>query len=215
MKNFKSILVLENDSEFQGVPRILAEYLKQFDCEIIYWYDFSRDVEVYTESSIKRLKAISSDVYIVCYPMFIGAAFDNYMTLLYTVAKTTSLNIGVVQTDYGDSLEQRLLNYMYDGYNKSKRQRSIEILEKVLTSHNIYSVVTDFEEHKTEYIDFDNIIQYYFETDRKNPDKVKIKESGEVYNVVYVNTFLDDFYLTLNIPDDYNNKYKLNEIERC
>lgn len=58
-------------------------------------------------------------------------------------------------------------------------------------------------------------MENYIETHRRNPDKIKVLETGEVYDAyrVYYTNPLEDSTITLMIPTNSNNEFKLSEIE--
>lgn len=226
MKKYNKILVFENDSEFQGLPYTLKLIQKAESIKFDAWYDFSVSFQRNQEDAFKRLSEIDTNTLCLSAPSFVGPgnSFGGYLGLFLEL-KELGIKLDLAITYYPDGFFTYLLKFLYDEQNYMKKQNNHRMLQEVLDFHNIYEIDMDNINlndgnisNSHELITWENLMKYYFETHRKlERSKVRVRNTGEIYEThyVYVNKNIDELEITLMIPDDYNNKYKLTELERC
>lgn len=214
MKKYEKILVFENDIEQQGLPRQLKTLLKKEDVPTEVWYNFNYSFYHSSEDNFKRLSKLS-DTLVVTMPSFVGAdnQFSRYINLFLKLKELNiKLNIAIL---YSSDFFVYLLKHLSSGSSYMKKEVNHKQLKEILDFHSIYKIESDIG--TSILIDYDKLLESYFETHRKlEKTKVRVKATGEIYNVQYI-YYGDDFDsidLTLEIENDYNNSFKLNEIEK-
>ena len=215
---YDKILVLENDNK--EVPYLLKKILKNIVLPIDYWYNFNYSFYHNSEENFKRLTKLSEKTLIVSNPSFVGA--DNLLSRYISLfMKLKELNIRLsFAIIYPDNFYMYLLKFLTDEYNYNKKQNNHRMIKEILEFHNIYEIpYGDLDEDlisQSKHITYESLMENYFESHRKHADKVKIKESGEIYDVISVHYSddIDKCTLTLNIPNDYNNSFKFNEVQK-
>lgn len=215
---FDNILVVEND--IKEVPFLLKKILKNIELPIDYWYNFNYSFYHNSAENFKRLAKLSEKTLIVSNPSFVGA--DNLLSRyisLFMKLKELNINLNFALI-YPNNFYLYLLEFLSNEYNYDKKQNHHRMIKEILDFHNIYEIpYDDLDEDlisQSKHITYESLMENYFESHRKHADKVKIKETGEIYSVnyVYYGNSLDKCELTLNIPNDYNNSFKFNEIEK-
>lgn len=227
MINYTKIVVFENDSEFQGLPYIMnilqSNETVKFD---VMWNFSNLFLQKNIEETFKKLSEIdNTNTICLANPSFVGAgnSLENYFTIFLKLKElNVKLNLAII---YNEGFFIKLLKFLYKEDNYLKKQNNHRILKEILDFHDIYELdSSDINLKKAKIsetykkVNFDDLLKYYVESHRKlERTKFKIKSSGEVYNCVYVNHHidnLDELKVTLEIPNDYNNSYFLNELER-
>jgi hypothetical protein len=220
MKDYNQILVLENDTEHMGLPSVVSDLLKNEPYKTDIWFNFSYSFYNKKEENFKRLSEISEDTLLVSYPSFVGLdnQFDKYLLLFFQL-KTMNIKIDINIIFYED-FEIFLLKFLSEEKTYLKKERNHEILKEILDFHNIYvspylSNVSFKESAKL--ITYDNLMFNYYETHRKlEVTKCKVKSTGEIYDAYYILYYKNfkETKITLKIEGDFNNSYRLDEIEK-
>lgn len=227
MINYKKILVFENDSERIGLPVAIDYIEKAENRNFEVWWDFSSSFHWDREAAFKRLSEINNETLVLSNPSFVGPgnSFSGYLGLFLKM-KELGIKLNLAITYYPDSFFMYLLKFLYEEQNYLKKENNHRMLKEVLDYHNIYEIdmsniignSNGVISNSYRSITWQHLMFYYYETHRKNRAKLRIRATGEIYDAYYVNYHadtIDDMYITLMIPDDYNNKYKLTELERC
>ena len=210
---YDKILVVEND--MKEVPYILNKILNKVDLPIDYWFNFNYSFYHNSAESFKRLNKLNEKTLIVSNPSFVGAdnQFSRYINLFLKLKELNiKLNIAIL---YSSDFFVYLLKHLSSESSYMKKEVNHKQLKEILDFHSIYKIESDIG--TSILIDYDKLLESYFETHRKlEKTKVRVKATGEIYNVQYI-YYGDDFDsidLTLEIENDYNNSFKLNEIEK-
>lgn len=215
---YDKILVVEND--MKEVPYVLEKILSKVDLPIEYWFNFNYSFHHSSAENFKRLANLNGKTLIVSNPSFVGAdnQFSRYINLFL---KLKELNIRLYfAVIYPENFYMYLLKFLSDEQNHMKKENNHRMIKEILDFHVVYEIpYGDLSEElisQSKHITYNSLMDNYIETHRKYPDKIKIKESGEIYDAYFISfgNTLEDTYITLKIPDDYNNKFKLTEIEK-
>ena len=215
MINYKRILVFENDLEHQGLPRQLKTLLNKEDVSYDVWYNFNYSFYRSAEENFKHLSELPEDTLVVTEPSFVGAdnQFSRYINLFLKLKELNiKLNIAIL---YSSDFFVYLLKHLSIETRYMKKEVNHKQLKEILDFHSIYKIESDIG--TSILIDYDKLLESYFETHRKlGKTKVRVKATGEIYNVqyIYYGDNFDSIHLTLEIENDYNNSFKLNEIEK-
>ena len=223
-KTFNKILVVENDNK--EVPFILNKILNKVNLpnEIEYWFNFNYSFYHNSEENFKKLAKLDENVLIVSNPSFVGAdnLLERYINLFLKLKELNiKLNFAIL---YPDNFYLYLLKFLSSEQNYTKKENNHRMIKEILDYHTIYEVpYSDLNEElisQSSIITYESLMSNYIETHRKCPDKFRVKKTDEVYDA-YMLYFgnknkLEDIEITLKIPNDYNNKFKLsgNEVEK-
>ena len=215
---YDNILVVEND--IKETPYILNKILSKVDLPIDYWFNFNYSFYHNSEENFKRLASLNEKTLIVSNPSFVGAdnLLERYINLFLKLKELNiKLNFAII---YPDNFYMYLLQFLSKEDNYMKKENNHRMIKEILDFHLIYEIpYGDLDEElisQSRIITYDSLMDNYIETHRKYPDRIKVKESGEIYDAYYVyyeNT-LEESEISLIIPNDYNNKFKLTEIEK-
>jgi hypothetical protein len=227
MKEYKDIIVLENDIEHIGLNRFLGMVLKNETVNVDMFWDFSSTFHYEREKSFERLKAINSDTLVLTNPSFVGSdnSFSGYLGLFLLLKQMNiKLDVAII---YYDGFFKYLIDFMYGESNYLKNQNNHRMLQEVLEFHTIYEI--DFNnvnlnngtiKNSSKLITWDNLNSYYFETHRKLPKTMmRVKATGEVYHLIYINKHVNnledmEFELLISETPFKSEKYTLNQIEK-
>lgn len=211
--NYKNILVVEND--IKDIPLVLKNILKGVTEPIDYWYNFNYSFYHSAEENFKRLSELK-DTLIIANPSFVGAdnQFDRYIILFLKLKEQNiKLNFAVL---YPENFYTYLLKYLSSEDRFPKKIQLHKMLQELLDYHNIYEIIEGKKIEDAKHITYDYLLENYIETNRHNPDKIRVLATGRIYDAysIYYSDKLEDTTLSLKIPDDFNNEFKLNEIEK-
>lgn len=213
MKNYKNILVQENDSK--EIPCYLQNVLRKETVDINYWYDFSMSFYRNNDGSFKRLHNVTSDTLMISAPSFVGLGneFEGYLMLFLKLKELgTRVTLAII---YTDNFFVMLLNFLTMG-NALKKKNNHELLKEVLPFHTIYEIkytgMSNDSLSDVTHITYELLMAYFYETKMM----VKVVATGEIYEVyrVYYVDPVENTDIVLRIESNPNNKFKPEEIER-
>ena len=247
METIKRITILENDIIHENNPispvlDMYQEYNQHIDFTLWQW--FSQDTMQNKEKSISRLKELSEDkehAFLV-YTSFIG--YDNtFDGWYYFLSQLADLGIKLkIYIIFGGDDDENLLSYCLHHQMREKGYsdygKKMILLEKAIDSHEVLYI-----SHRTAFLhDDDNgdifslhiplTLEEYKSYIHKKGDMVRIKETGEVKEVIYsyysdsfshshVDVIMDEEIHNNNGSagrDKYDHsaykEFKLNEIEK-
>lgn len=210
---YRNILVVEND--IKEIPLALKYKLKNIEVPVEYWYNFKYSFHFNSEENYNRLENTqNTNTLLVSNPSFVGVdnRFEHYVILFLKLKELNiKLNFAVL---YTDNFYMYLLKFLANESNITKKENNHKMLKEILDFHIIYEIDNEISDAK--HITYESLIENYIETHRRKPDQIKIKETGEIYDAYYINysETIEESYITLKIPNDYNNQFKLNEIEK-
>ena len=218
--DYDKILVVENDNK--EVPFVLEKILNKVDLPIDYWFNFNYSFYHNSAENFKRLAKLNEKTLIVSNPSFVGAdnLLERYINLFL---KLKELNIRLsFAIIYPDNFYMYLLKFLTKEQSYMKKENNHRMIKELLDFHIIYEIpYGDLSEElisQSSIITYDSLMDNYIETHRKYPDKFKVKETGEIYEAYFISfgesKTIEDIEVTLKIPNDYNNKFKLTEIEK-
>lgn len=227
MKDYKKILVFENDSEHIGKNHFIKGIEKNETITFDMWWDFAMSFYWDSEKAFQRLKDIDSDTLVLSNPSFAGPgnSFSGYLNLFLKMKEMNiKLDMAVI---YYNGFFNKLLHFLYSEQSYLKLQNNHRMLQEVLEFHNIYEI--EYEnvnlnrgniKNSSKLITWESLAKYYFETHRRlDKTMVRVKATGEIYQIIYVNNHKDN-------PEDYEFELlvyetpfksmhvKFNEIER-
>ena len=83
MKDYKNILVFENDTEFQGLPGNVKDILKHETVPYDVWFNFNYSFYHSSIENFERLSKLDNNTLVVTAPSFVGAdnQFSRYIGL--------------------------------------------------------------------------------------------------------------------------------------
>lgn len=212
MKEYKDILVLEND--IKEVPYILERALNKEQVPIEYWYNFNYSFYHNSSENFLRLKNLSLDTLVVTNPSFVGAdnQFSGYLNLFLKMKEHgIKLDIAII---YYPNFFTYLLRYLANEQNYMKKENNHRMIKEVLDYHNVYEFSNTISDSVK--ITYESLMEYYIETHKKlNITNCRIKATGEVYPAyfVYYADTLNGSFINLYIENEYNNKFTFDEIE--
>lgn len=220
-ETYKDLLILENDS-FK-IPHYLQDILDETSIPFEIWFWFAEDVRQNTQKSFARFAAIKSTTFLITSPSFVGLgnSFEGKLFLFKKLMEAgIKINIGVM---YYPDFYWFLVKWLHEtgAYIGSQKKKNLEInsLKKCLSFHRIYRLDSNnvliedqplFE--SMELITWETLMPNYFPTKLK----VKVKSTGEIWPIYWTYINIDDpekSEITLHMPDQPNNKFKLSEIE--
>lgn len=190
------VLILENDSEFQGLPTVLKDIVEENDhLKFETWFWFGEDVRQNTEKSFKRFAALQPDTMLLTYPSFVGVgnSFEGKLRLFAALMeKGIKIKISVI---FYPDFYWYLVKWANDMMDPRKKKVDIETLKLVLQYHEIYTIKyldvhrshqkTDFNELKR--LTWEDLSKHCF----LRKEKVKVVKTGEVYPLMYVHINVD------------------------
>lgn len=137
---FKDILILENDTERQGLPDILQDILDNEKVPHKTWWWFKQDVLQNTQESFKRFSEVSKDTMLLSYPSFLGwdNTFESHLHLFKELMKKgIKLKICII---YHPNFYLCVLNYMTELEGSKKQiETKLNELKEMLNFHEIYA----------------------------------------------------------------------------
>jgi len=190
------VLILENDSKFQGFPDIIQDFIQDNPkLKVDEWFWFGEDVRQNPEKSMKRFASIKDCTMVLTYPSFVGAG-NSFEGKLWLFSKLMENNIKIkITVIFYPDFYWFLVKWLHDGYDPRKKKADIETLKKVLQYHEIYSLKYGDVRRSHKGVDFDTLTRISWEDLSKNyfpkKEKVRVIASGKVYPVSYVHINVD------------------------
>lgn len=199
MENIKNITILENDTlhEHCQLSRVLKDYIKTYkDIKFDIWEWFSQDTIQNKEQSIARLKTLSKDEnhIFLTHPSFIGYdnTFSGWVWFMDKLRENgIKLKLYVIFGNKEEDLLGYVLKYIQDEKGYSTFKDNMEELKNALLGHEIH--YTTYDKSSSAYLDDKDMFETFSlltYDDVKNRlhkkgDKVRIKSTGEVKEVIY------------------------------
>lgn len=181
--------ILENDEEndWKGLDRGL-KHIMDLNPQIKFdiWYRFSSSFHWAKEENMKRLAELGQDKdhFFLTYPSFIGYdnKLDGWVWLFNKLTVDYGFKSKFLITYYGD-LWYELLELMHENRNEDR-----ENIKNVLNNNEVFctkyvdvQLYDSFEEIEFYQITYESLVNNLY----KRGEKVRIKESGKICEVVY------------------------------
>jgi hypothetical protein len=225
MKKIKKVLILENDSEFQGFPDVIKDFLEDNPkLEVDKWFWFGEDVRQNPIKSLERFASVKDDTMVLTYPSFVGHG-NSFEGKLSVFAQLMKHNVKLKMTIiFYPDFYWYLVKWMHDGYDPRKKKADIEILKSVLQFHEIYTLKHHDVRRSHKEVDFKKLPRLTWSDLEKNyfqrKEVVRVKATGKEYPLMYIHINLDEPEKSSVSLDLNKNVYtnaddlKLSEIEK-
>lgn len=214
MQNFKKLLILENDTQSQGLPEMLEDCINNQKLPYNVWWWFNQSIIQKPEESFKTFSEIDSETLLVSYPSFAGYG-NTFESKIYLFDKLKEQNIKLnIAILYYPSFYWFLIKWLHNISpsitGDKEKQKVIKVFKEVIEYHNISFFTYDKPLLESiNRITWQTLEPNYFYRDQK----LKIKSTGEIINFfsICVNENKPENTKITYLEELENDKYTFND----